>query len=81
MNNFLYSGKLPRACIHSVVEDQYSAMYKPREKCACGCINWKEKDCTMILGTFEGKELVKAVHKCSACDEVRLADLIEVVED
>jgi len=79
MNNseFLYFGILPSMCIHSVIEDEYSKMYIARKSCDCGCEEWLQDGCTMILGNYpDGTPVYKDVHRCKKCKEVRMADHI-----
>jgi len=75
-SEFFHFGILPEVCIHSLDEDEYSKMYIPREKCDCGNDKWI--DSTMkIVKDFMGYEFPKKlVHRCSHCNEVRLADHI-----
>lgn len=75
-SEFFNFGLLPSVCIHSLVEDQYSALYIAREKCDCGCCEWVEGEMEMFksLVSPEHKFPKKKVHRCSNCNEVRLAD-------
>ncbi len=76
-SEFFHFGILPRVSIHSVKKDQYSCMYKPRELCDCGCSEWLQEGCTMILGKYpNGEEMIKDVHRCRNCNEIRMADHI-----
>jgi hypothetical protein len=76
-SEFYHFGLLPSVSIHSPIEDQYSKMYIAREKCDCGCNEWIEKGCTMILGHYpDGTPLYKDVHRCKKCNKVRMADHI-----
>ncbi len=80
-SEFLHFGILPRICIHSLFEDQYSKMYIPRDTCKCGCAEWIES--TMdIVKPVNGYEFPKKdVHRCKACHEVRMADHIGLTND
>ena len=74
-SEFYHFGLLPQVCIHSLDEDQYSCMYIPQESCEkCGCKEWAES--TMkIVEDFMGFEYPKKrVHRCSRCNEIRMAD-------
>jgi hypothetical protein len=73
---FLNFKLLPEVALHTIEEDEYSELYIPREKCDCGCSEWIEKGCTMILGFCYGDPIYKDVHRCKECDEVRMADHI-----
>ncbi len=81
-SEFYHFGILPQICIHSAIEDQYSRMYTPRQKCDCGCSEWDEEGCTMILGHYaDGTPVYKDVHRCKQCHEVRMADHIGVKDE
>jgi hypothetical protein len=74
-SEFYHFGILPRVCIHTPGEDQYSKMYKPREVCECGCKEWI--DGTMALANIGGVEcMFKDVHRCKECGKVRMSDHI-----
>lgn len=76
-NAFVHFGLLPEVCIHSPVEDQYSKMYVARNTCECASEEWLTEGQTMILGHYAGDiPLIKHVHRCAKCNEVRLADHI-----
>jgi hypothetical protein len=78
-SEFYHFGILPQVSIHSPIYDQYSDMYIPRETCDCGCKEWKEEGCTMILGHYQdGTRVYKDVHRCKNCKEVRMADHIGI---
>ena len=80
-SEFYHFGILPQVCIHSVEEDQYSKMYKAREKCDCGSSDWLEEGCTMIICYyFDGTPVYKDVHRCKKCNNVRMADHIGVLD-
>lgn len=68
-NEFYHFGILPQKCIHTPIPDQYSKMYIPQESCECGCKDWV--DSTMELFKMMP---VKHVHRCAACNEVRIAN-------
>lgn len=73
-SEFYHFGILPDTCIHSIVEDEYSKMYMPQERCACGCLEWLTEGCKMILFIhLDGTPIYKDVHRCKNCGEVRLA--------
>ena len=81
-SEFYHFGLLPQVCIHSLVEDQYSKMYIPREKCDCGSSEWWTEVCTMILGHYDdGTPMYKDVHRCAICKEVRMADHVSSKHD
>lgn len=70
-SEFYHFDVIPQVCIHSLVEDEYSKMYVPREVCECGCTEWVEGTMQMFIGLP-----LKDVHRCKACNEVRMADHI-----
>ncbi len=74
-NSALYQfGLLPEICIHTPKEDEYSKMYNPQKQCDCGCKEWIEEGCTMILGHYnDGTPMYKDVHRCKNCFKVRIA--------
>lgn len=72
-SEFFHFGILPRVCIHSPIEDQYSKMYLPREKCECGSSQWIDGEINITNGLEFPR---KQVHRCKECDEVRMADHI-----
>lgn len=81
-SEFYHFGILPQLCIHSPFKDQYSQMYIPREKCDCGCNEWIEEGCTMILGHYpDGTPVYKDVHRCKKCYEIRIADHIGIKDE
>lgn len=74
----LFETKLPKVCIHNAKQDGFSSKYKPREVCKCGKSKWTTEGCTMLVhATPHGIEIYKSVHRCEACNEVRLTDLIK----
>lgn len=74
-SEFYHFGILPAVCIHSPLPDLYSKMYTPRETCDCGCSEWIQEGCTMILCHYpDGTPMYKDVHRCRYCAEVRMAD-------
>lgn len=74
-SEFYHFGVLPRMCIHSPIEDEYSHMYVPQEKCDCGCSKWV--DGKMPLVEMMGVPcMFKDVHRCKDCNEVRVANHI-----
>lgn len=83
MNNsaFLHFGLLPEICIHSLIEDQYSAMYIPREFCGCGANEWVISTMKMTADDSPIQLPPKDVHRCKKCNEVRLADHIGAETD
>ncbi len=78
---FYHFGILPAVCIYSAMEDQYSKMYVPRNKCDCGSDKWNEESWGMIIGHYGGIPVHKQVQGCAACGEVRLADHIGVKDE
>ncbi len=80
-SDFFNYGILPKICIHSLIEDPYSKMYIPRDKCECGGNEWIES--TMdIVKPVKGYEFPKKdVHRCKECNEVRMADHIGVINE
>lgn len=80
-SEFYHFDILPQLTIHTVIPDDYSPMYKPRERCDCGCDEWLEEGCTMILGHYpDGTPVYKDVHRCKTCYEVRMADHIGIIQ-
>lgn len=76
-SEFFHFGILPAVCIHSPLEDRYSKMYIPREKCDCGSLEWLEEGCSMRLGNYpDGTAIYKNVHRCWFCSELRMSDHI-----
>ncbi len=71
---FAMFGILPEVCIHSLIEDEYSKSYIPREECDCGCREWIES--TMRIFQNDPLYRVRRVHRCRHCNEVRMADHI-----
>lgn len=81
-SEFFHFGILPAMCIHSVEADEYSKMYKPIPRCDCGCTEWLEEGCTMVLGHYpDGTPVYKDVHRCKNCFEVRTANHIGVQDE
>ena len=79
-SEFYHFGILPQVCIHSIVEDEYSAMYIPQDKCDCGCNEWI--DSTMFLAKISGIPcLEKEVHRCKDCNKVRIATHKGIIEE
>jgi hypothetical protein len=66
---------LPRVSIHSIIEDQYSKYYEPRESCACGCKEWIYSEMDILKPTLGHVWPRKQVHRCKQCNCVRMADL------
>ena len=78
---FFNFGILPEVCIHTPEEDQYSPIYKPREKCECGASEWIEGEME-IVKSMTGYEFPKKhVQRCKCCHEVRMADHIGVLKE
>jgi hypothetical protein len=75
-SEFYHFGLLPQVCIHSLIEDEYSKMYKPQETCDCGHSEWVESTMIMIEGYPP-----KQVHRCKKCNEVRIAHHIGIKEE
>ena len=80
-SEFYHFGLLPQVCIHSLVEDEYSKMYKPQEICECGHSEWVES--TMdIIKPIEGFSFPKKnVHRCKKCNKVRISHHIGIKEE
>lgn len=80
-SEFFHFGILPSVCIHSPIEDEYSKMYNPRQKCECGCEEWVD-GLMDIVKPMNGYEFPKKnVHRCAKCSEVRMADHIGVKDE
>lgn len=77
-SEFYHFDILPQICIHSLMEDEYSKMYTPREKCSCGCAEWLEGKMDIIKPVNGYKFPQKDVHRCKNCSEVRMADHISI---
>ena len=77
-SEFYHFGILPQVSIHSIIEDQYSKMYIPREKCDCGHNEWIEGEMDIIKPSFGFEFPKKPVHRCKKCKEVRMADHIGI---
>lgn len=75
-SEFYHFGILPSVCIHSIIEDEYSKMYIPREKCACGGDEWIAGKMNIIKPIVGLNYPKKDIHRCKQCNEVRLADHI-----
>jgi len=74
-SEFFHFGILPRVCIHTLEEDEYSHMYIPEEGCSCGCKEWIVS--VMALAQVDGIPcMFKNVHRCRDCNEVRMANHI-----
>ena len=80
-SEFYHFGILPRICIHSLIEDEYSKMYVPRQKCECGCCQWVAGKMDIIKESNGHLYPKKDVHRCKECNEVRLSDHIGVVNE
>ena len=78
---FFHFGILPSISIHSPIEDQYSKMYIPREKCDCGCSEWIEGKMDIIKPSMGLSWPKKNVHRCKDCNEVRMADHIVIKDE
>lgn len=78
---FYHFGILPSVCIHSPIEDQYSSMYIPREKCKCGCSEWVEGEMKIVEDSMGYEFPKKNVHRCKDCNDVRMADHIGVKDE
>lgn len=72
-SEFYHFGILPRICIHSPIEDQYSCMYKPQEICDCGCNEWIDGKMKMFEDTDTHKFPLRDVHRCKGCNGIRIA--------
>jgi len=77
MSDFLLSGKLPKICIHTPIEDQYSKYYEPEKVCECGCSEWKDSTTNILKNPDEFKLKPKDVHRCVKCSLIRIARLKE----
>ncbi len=75
-SEFYHFGILPEICIHSIVEDEYSKMYIPREKCDCGGTEWIEGKMDIVKPINGYRFPQKEVHRCKICNEVRVSDHI-----
>jgi len=75
-SEFFDFGILPQICIHSLDEDQYSKMYIPREKCNCGNDQWIDSTMKIIKDSMEYEFPKKSIHRCTQCNEIRMADHI-----
>jgi len=73
-SEFFHFGTLPQVSIHSTIEDGYSKMYVPREKCDCGCNEWIDGKMKIVEDSFGYEFPKKDVHRCKECNEVRMAD-------
>lgn len=73
-SEFYHFGILPQLTIHSPVEDSYSHMYIPRDKCDCGCGEWKDGEMELIYPIAGVSFPKKHVHRCANCNDVRMAD-------
>ncbi len=80
-SEFAHFGILPGICIHSLVEDQYSKMYIPREKCKCGSTEWIESTMDIVKPVIGYEFPKKDIHRCNECNEVRMADHIGAIEE
>lgn len=76
-SDFFHFGTLPQVCIHSLMEDEYSKMYIPREKCDCGNASWVEGE----MNLAKNITMIKKVHRCSKCNGIRMADHIGSTHD
>ena len=78
MNNsaFFHFGFLPEVCIHSLIKDEYSPMYTPREFCDCGSNEWVISYMKMTADDSPIQLPLKDVQCCKICNEVRMADHI-----
>lgn len=61
-----------------MVEDEYSKMYIPREKCECGCSEWIEGKMNIVEPVNGYQFPQKDVNRCKKCNEVRMADHISL---
>lgn len=74
-SDFYKSGKLPKVCIHSLVEDKYSEFYEAVKKCECGGEEWVESEMEILKPSMGHVFPTKPVHRCKKCDTVRMATL------
>lgn len=77
-SEFYHFGILPAVSIHSLVEDEYSKMYIPIEKCVCGCNEWVKGTMKLTEDSFGYQFPKKQVHRCKQCNQVRKADHIGI---
>jgi len=75
-SEFYAFGILPGVCIHSPIEDQYSKMYKPRDKCDCGHDKWIDSTMDIVKPSLGFSFPKKDIHRCEKCREIRMADHI-----
>jgi len=78
---FVHFGILPSVSIYSPIEDEYSKMYTPREKCDCGNNQWIDSTMKIIQDSLGYEFPKKRVHRCSKCNKVRTADHIGIKDD
>jgi hypothetical protein len=76
-SDFFDFGIIPKVCIHSLQEDEYSKFYIPIDKCNCGCNKWVESEMNILKSKYGYSFPKKKVHRCAKCNEVRLANKIE----
>ncbi len=78
-SEFFHFGILPGVCIHSPINDVFSKMYVPREKCENGHSDWLTEGCIMKIGHWQDSTpIYKEVHRCKICNDVRISDHIGV---
>ena len=78
---FYHFGILPNICVHSLIEDEYSKMYFPRERCVCGSCEWIPGKMD-IINPLHGFDFPKKdVHRCKECNEIRMADHIGIINE
>ena len=70
-SEFYHFGILPKICIHSLDEDSYSKMYKPKKQCDCGCDQWIESTMKIIQSSGGLHYPEKRVHRCKNCNDIR----------
>ncbi len=80
-SKFYHLGILPQICIHNPIDGEYSKMYLARKKCDCGNEEWRESFMDVIQPTDGYAWEKKRVHRCTKCNEIRMADYISVCDD
>jgi hypothetical protein len=75
-SEFYHFGLLPAVCIHCLIEDEYSIMYKPQEICECGHSEWIESTMIKFISLIPSN-----VHRCKKCNEVRIAHHIGIIDE
>lgn len=71
---------LPKICIYSLDEDSYSQFYDVDEICVCGNAKWYNSLISISSQDEQLKLTPKRIHRCSACNEMRLSRLKKKIE-